>query len=121
MSLICLHSGLTASPAFRLFALREEFLGRLLGFLGTQLSILLVDPPFMAEWIDDLSVTCAPEHVLHRHQHARAARDSALDNRVRIVSLQRDAHACATKRLRRLATPAFARAEFVADKQLVTV
>src|SRR5438874_3939118 len=36
---------------------------------------LLIDSPVMAEWVENLSVARAPEHVLHGHNYFRATRD----------------------------------------------
>ena len=55
---------------------------------------LLVDAPLVAEGVNELSVTRAPEHILHRHEQARSSGDSPFHNRVRVVCLQGDAHAC---------------------------
>jgi len=68
-----------------LLPLREEFVGLLLSLFVTKLLHLLVDPPLVAERIDEHSVTSSPEHVLHGHAHARAGSHRALDNSVRIV------------------------------------
>src|SRR5438270_8316954 len=89
-----------------LLPLCEEFVGRMLSLIVAKLFDLLVDPPLVPERIDDLSVTSSPEHVLHRHTHARAGSHRALDNVVRIVHKESDAHAGSSERHRRLTGPA---------------
>src|SRR5579862_517871 len=104
-----------------LLPLLEELIGRDLSLFVTMLLHLLVDPPLVAERIDELSVTSSPEHVLHGHAHARAGSHSALDNRVRIVHHEGDTDARSPERFRRLAGSTFARGELVADEELVSV
>src|ERR1035441_8977540 len=102
---------------FRLFSLGKEFVGGGLSLLGTLLFHLLVDPPLVAERIDDLAVASAPEHVLHRHADARAGSHRAGDGPFRIVNQEGDAHARSPKRLRRFAGPSFTLGELVADEE----
>src|ERR1035441_2356061 len=104
-----------------LLPLPKKFVGCLLSLFVTQLFHLLVDSPLVAERIDDLSVTSSPEHILHGHAHPSAGSDRALDNPVRIVNQEGDAHARSPERLRRLAGSTFARGELVADEELVPV
>src|ERR1017187_2543565 len=111
----------TIWTTFRLSPLREEFVGCVLRLFVTKLLHLLVDPPLVAEGIDDLPVASSPEHVLHGHAHARAGGHRALHNRVRIVHQESDAYARSPERLRRLAGSAFARGELVADEELMSV
>src|ERR1035438_1066793 len=106
---------------FRLFSLREEFVGGCLSLFGTLLFHLLVDPPLMAERIDDLAVASAPEHVLYRHAHTRAGGHGAGDNPVCIVNQEGDAHARSPERQRRLAGSTFTLRKLVADEKLVPV
>src|SRR5437588_10413342 len=75
----------------------------------------------MAEWIENLSVARAPEHVLHGHNYFRATRHRAFNHRIGFVSHQRDAHAGAAKCLRCLAGAALFRSKLVADEELVAV
>src|ERR1019366_1124570 len=85
-------------PRFRLFLLREEFVGGGLSLFVTLLFHLLVDPPFVAERIDDLAVASSPEHVLHGHAYARTGSHRAGDNPICIVNQERDADACSPER-----------------------
>ena len=52
---------------------REELFGFSFRFFGTLFFQLLVDAPIVAEWIENLPITRAPEHVLHRHDYFCAA------------------------------------------------
>jgi hypothetical protein len=87
----------------------------------TLLFDLLVDPPLVAERIDNLSVPSAPEHVLHGHAYARSGSHRTLDNPISIVNQQGDAHTRSPKRLRRLAGSTFARGELIAYEELLPV
>src|ERR1051325_60031 len=101
--------------------LSEKFARRGVCFLIRLLFQLLIDAPVMAKRIENLAVTRAPKHVLHRHQDLRAACDGALDDAVRIASHQRDAHAGAAEGLWGLTVATFFASEFIADEKLVTI
>src|SRR5580693_8959732 len=94
------HNRSQSTTIFWLFSFREEVVGCDLRLFVTLLFDLLIDAPLVAERIDDLSVTSSPEHVLHGHAHARAGSKRTLDNPVRIVNQEGDAHTSSPERLR---------------------
>jgi hypothetical protein len=55
-----------------------------------RVSQLLIEAPFMAERVDELSVSRAPEHILDGHLDQRPAGDSALNHAVRVINTARD-------------------------------
>src|SRR5207302_1377833 len=99
----------------------KELCGCRFFFFPGQLPQLLIDAPFMAERVDELSVACAPEHILDGHQYVRPAGDRAFHHGVRVINVERDSHRRAAESLRCLAAAAFAPAEFITDEQLVTI
>src|SRR6266404_7922330 len=131
--LLIKHSGLFFSLRLTGFVHREtsdqliglvlckELVGFGLRFFGALFLQLLINTPRVAERVDDLSVTRAPEHVLQGHDHARARGDCACDHRVGIIGLQGDAHTGSTQRLGHLAHAAFTRRELVRDEKLMAV
>jgi len=89
------------TPAtFWLFSLGEEFVGRDLSLFVTLLFDLLVDPPLVAERIDNLAIPTTPEHILHGHAHSRAGSDRTFNNLIRILNQDGNAHTRSPKRLR---------------------
>jgi hypothetical protein len=106
---------------FWLFSFREEFVGRDLSLFVTLFFDLLVDPPLVAERIDNLAVPSTPEHILHGHAHSRTGSDRTFNNPMRILNQDGNAHNCSPKRLRRLAGSTFARGELVTYEELVSV
>src|SRR6266436_1901167 len=98
------------ADSLRSFSRREKLFGGSLGFLSTLLPHLLVDAPLMSKGIDDPSVTRAPEHVLHRHDHTRTSGDSPLHDCIGVV-----------QRLRHLARAAFFLRKLVTEEELVSV
>src|SRR6266850_3004724 len=109
------------ADSLRLFSRREKLFGGSLGVLSTLLPHLLVDAPLMSKGIDDPSVTRAPEHVLHRHDHTRTSGDSALHDCIGVVHHQRNAHTRSAQRLRHLARAAFFLRKLVTEEELVSV
>src|SRR5207244_1683852 len=69
----------------------------------------------------ELSVARTPEHILHGHHYARAARDRAPNDRVRVIGAQRDPHRRSAERLWCLSAATFALTEFITDEKLMTI
>jgi hypothetical protein len=99
----------------------NEFLRCRLGFFLTELFLLLVNAPLVTKRIDELSISRSPEHVLHRHEKARAVRYRTLDKRVSVIYLQRDTHARSAESLRHFAAAAFRFREFIAQEEFVPI
>src|SRR5437870_7105114 len=78
--------------AANLLPAREELFGFGFRFFGALFFQLLIDAPIVAEWIEDLAITRAPEHVLHRHDYFCATCHCAFDDAVRIVGHKSNAH-----------------------------
>src|SRR6185369_5493953 len=91
------------------------------GLFRAHLFELLIDPPLMAKRIANLSVTSTPKHVLHRHQHGSAVRDSTGSDSIGVVHHDGDTHAGAAERFRFLASAAFSFGKFVAQKKFVSL
>src|SRR5947207_7402702 len=85
-------------------SLREKLCRGFIGFFFGLFLQLLIDAPVVTKRIQNLSVARAPEHVLHRHQNFGAPRNRALDDSVRVVRLQSDAHARSAECWRSLAS-----------------
>src|SRR5947208_15842637 len=78
--------------AANLLPAREEPFSFGFRFFGALFFQLLIDAPIVAEWIEELAITRAPEHVLHGHDHFCAPRHCAFEDAVRIVGHERNSH-----------------------------
>src|SRR4051794_29604235 len=75
----------------------------------------------MSEGIDDFSMPRSPEHVLYRHQNARATCRCPLNNRIGLIGLQCDSGGGSTQRHWRSGGDIVLFRKFVAEKKHVTI
>src|SRR2546421_8857812 len=72
----------STAPARKSSALSEKIGGGFFSLFQRLLLQLLIDTPVVTEWIEKLSITRPPEHVLDRHDDFRAPREGALENSI---------------------------------------
>src|SRR5258708_22373480 len=102
-------------------SLGKKLLGRGVSLVVSLLFQLLIDAPFVAEGIEDLSVACAPEKILHGHQHTRARGHSTLDQTVGVFHFDRDSNTGPSHCLGRLESTAITGVRLIAVINFVAV
>ena len=80
---------------------------------------LLVDSSFVAEGIDELSVTSTPKHVCNRNHYGCTRGDCLLYRSISIFDLEHEPHSRAPERAWAATGPPFAGAEFITHEHAV--